>query len=389
MAGASGPAAAVPVAIVGGGLAGLHAARLLQSEGVEFRMVEARDRLGGRILSADASGRVSADGFDLGPSWLWPDLHPAMAAVVSELGLAAFPQHDKGDLLVERLPNRPPQRFPGFPQEPRSMRLAGGTGALVQALAADLPRGCIRLRARVTRISLENGRAMLTIRRPDGGEEVLAAEQVILALPPRLIEATVEFAPAIEPATRLRWRDTATWMAPHAKLVALYDRPFWREAGLSGMAQSTVGPLAEVHDATTASGAAALFGFLGVGPDRRAAAGTAALTRACLDQLARLFGTAAGRPNATLLTDWAADGLTATVDDRRGGAHPLPQHGAWVTGPWQDRLSLAGSETSPTAPGYLAGAMDAAQRAVAETLGRLAPCGIGAGRGGAALRMLG
>lgn len=29
---------------------------------------------------------------------------------------------------------------------------------------------------------------------------------------------------------------------------AIYDRPFWREAGLSGTAQSMVGPLAEIHD---------------------------------------------------------------------------------------------------------------------------------------------
>ena len=97
------------VAIVGGGLAGLHAARLLRAEGVAFRILEARDRPGGRILSADAAGRVSADGFDLGPSWFWPDLHPAMAAMVAELGLKAFPQHDEGDVLIERVSNGPPQ----------------------------------------------------------------------------------------------------------------------------------------------------------------------------------------------------------------------------------------------------------------------------------------
>lgn len=171
MVGASQLAAAVPVAIVGGGLAGLHAARLLQSEGIGFRLVEARDRLGGRILSVDAGGHVSADDFDLGPAWFWPGMHPAMAAVVAELGLAAFPQHDEGDVLVERLPNRPPQRHSGYPQEPRSMRLVGGTGALVRALAAGLPDASVRLGARVTRISLEDGHVALTLRERDGSEE--------------------------------------------------------------------------------------------------------------------------------------------------------------------------------------------------------------------------
>ncbi|MBX3503029.1 MAG: FAD-dependent oxidoreductase [Alphaproteobacteria bacterium] len=367
----SAPAAHVPVAIIGGGLAGLYAARLLHAAGVGFRIIEARGRLGGRILSADASGRAGADGFDLGPSWFWPDLHLAMARVVAELGLAAFAQHDEGDALVERLPGRPPQRFAGFRQEPRSMRLVGGTGALVHALARGLPEDRIQLGARVTRISLEAARAVLAIRRDDGGDEILAADHVIAALPPRLIAATIAVEPDVAPAIRQRWRDTATWMAPHAKFFALYDRPFWREAGLSGMAQSMVGPLAEIHDATTASGAAALFGFIGVEFERRAAAGSAVLTRACLDQLARLFGETAGRPSATLLTDWTADPLTATAADRQGGAHPLPQHGPWITGAWRARLSLAGSETSATAPGYLAGALDAAQRAVAETLDRL------------------
>lgn len=48
-------------------------------------------------------------------------------------------------------------------------------------------------------------------------------------------------------------------MAPHAKFVALYDRAFWRAAGPSGMAQSRVGPMAEVHDASSEPGQAALL----------------------------------------------------------------------------------------------------------------------------------
>ena len=84
-----------------------------------------------------------------------------------------------------------------------------------------------------------------------------------------------------------------------------------------------------------------------------------------MEQLARLFGADAARPRATLLQDWAAEHLTATAADRSGGAHPLPQLRPWVTGAWQQRLALAGSETSPMAPGYLAGALDAAARAVA------------------------
>lgn len=62
------------ILIVGGGLAGLTAARLLHRAGVEFKLLEARERLGGRILSVDATGEPSGDGFDLGASWFWPDM---------------------------------------------------------------------------------------------------------------------------------------------------------------------------------------------------------------------------------------------------------------------------------------------------------------------------
>ncbi len=356
------------VAIVGAGLAGLRAARLLRAANVEFVLLDARDRLGGRILTADEAGRPADDGFDLGPSWYWPHVQPAIAGLVAELGLPAFAPHSDGDVLFERMSREGPQRYHGDAQAPLSFRLAGGTSALVRALARDLSPDDVRLGARVTAIALVGEGAELTIRRADGSNETLAAAQVIAAVPPRLLEATVAFTPELEAATARRWRETPTWMAPHAKFFALYDRPFWREAGLSGTAQSMVGPMPEIHDSTTASGRAALFGFLGVGADQRAALGEDALTGACLDQLARLFGAQARHPRATLFKDWAADPLTATAADRVATRHPAPDPAPWVSGPWQARLALAGSETGPSEPGYLAGAVVAAARAVDETL---------------------
>jgi monoamine oxidase len=102
--------------------------------------------------------------------------------------------------------------------------------------------------------------------------------------------AAVQFDPAPEARTLQCWRDTPAWMAPHAKVFAIYHRPFWRDAGLSGTAQSMVGPLVEIHNATTASGRAALFGFVGVGAQQRASLGEEALLAACVEQLVRTFG---------------------------------------------------------------------------------------------------
>lgn len=179
------------------------------------------------------------------PSWFWPHMQPAFGALVDQLGLASFPQAQDGDVIIERMSRETPRRYQGMPQEPQSMRLSGGTSALVRALARDIPSDRMLLGARVTAMSLAAGGVELALARTDGTTSALFARHVIAALPPRLLEATVGFTPAQDGAIRAKWRDTPTWMAPHAKFFALYDRAFWREAGLSGTAQSTVGPLFE------------------------------------------------------------------------------------------------------------------------------------------------
>ncbi len=365
-----------PVAVIGAGLAGLHAARLLHDAGVAVVVLEARDRVGGRILSVGDDGQPSDDGVDLGPSWFWPEAQPAIGALVAELGLASFEQYGDGDVLVERFSREGTLRFQGGVPSPRSFRLAGGTGALVRALAASLPPSVVRLDTRVTAITRVGDAPVelaLAVRGTGGAErrETLACAQVIAALPPRLLAATITFTPALDATTLARWRATPTWMAPHAKFVAVYDRPFWREAGLSGTVQSMVGPMPELHDASTASGRAALFGFVGIGAEHRAAMGESAVRQACLDQLVRLFGDEARAPRATLFKDWAADPLTATSTDQVPTGHPVPSAAPWVTAPWDTLLVLGGSEVAPTEPGYLAGAVVAGAQAAAVVRARL------------------
>ena len=119
------------------------------------------------------------------------------------------------------------------------------------------------------------------------------AQRIVLALPPRLA-AGLSFSPQLTPAQQQALTGIATWMGGQAKFVALYDRPFWREDGLSGDALSQVGPLAEIHDASPPQveldkeAPAALFGFVGL-PALARYGQKEAVTKAALAQLARLL----------------------------------------------------------------------------------------------------
>ncbi len=347
----TGMAAQADTLIVGAGLSGLYAAYLLEQRGAGgYLLLEGRDRPGGRILGAGS--------YDLGPAWLWPEVQPELAALVRDLGLSLVPQHEAGHMMVER--SGAPARMPGYPNYPASMRLAGGMQTLVDALRARLDPARIRLGQYVTRLSAAGGGIEAHARDRDGRASVLRASRILLAVPPRLAQARIGFDPPLPAALAAQWRDTPTWMAPHAKYLAIYATPFWREQGLSGEARSGRGPMAEIHDAGTAQGPA-LFGFLGVPAAARLSAGQEVLMAHCRAQLARLFGPQALTPVREHFQDWAQDPDTTTpADGMAPGAHAAAPEMAAGSGPWQGRLAGIASEWSAAFPGYLAGAVDAA-----------------------------
>ena len=140
------------VVIVGGGLSGLYAARLLTQNGIlDWELLEARGSLGGRILSISSVGTPSKaafdtiDRFDLGPSWFWPGYQRQLDLLVAELGLERFEQYEIGDMVLEHAPKQAASRMQGHASSPPSMRLIGGMGALIDALADQLDASRIHL----------------------------------------------------------------------------------------------------------------------------------------------------------------------------------------------------------------------------------------------------
>lgn len=370
----------VRLAIVGGGLSGLYAASLLERAGLDsYSLIEARDTLGGRILSPsttasehtdDEAPTYDIDRFDLGPTWLWPAYQRDLDHLVRKLGLSIFPQHMEGDSLVERGIGAQPIRVRGYQDSLTSMRLAGGMGTLVHALRQTINADRLQLGRTVRLLRISNNLVEIETVDRDHQVTVTMADHVLLAVPPRLAVESIDFAPQLPIATRQQWQATPTWMAPHAKYVATFESPFWRDDGLSGEARSVVGPLGEIHDASMPGGRAALFGFFSLPATVRRTASEGVLRAHCRAQMRRLFGPRAGTPLNDWIKDWAADPLTATAADLDGAAqgHAAAPHFAPLESPWTGRLTGIASEWSRDFPGYVAGAIDAARKGVGMAL---------------------
>ncbi len=338
--------------IIGGGLSGLALADMLETAGWDYVLVDARDRLGGRIMTEQR-----ADGYyDMGPAWFWPG-QPRIAAMMKRLGLSKFDQFATGELMFEDEHGRV-QRGVGFASMEGSWRMVGGLGRLIEALADCLPKDLVRLGARVTHVT-QDGRCHATL--SDGS--LIEADRIVLAMPPR-IAAGLTFTPALPAASFETMTAVPTWMAGQSKAVAIYDAPFWREAGLSGDAMSRRGPMVEIHDASPAEGGPyALFGFIGVPP--RARADEHALRDALLTQLGRLFGDQAAHPRELLLKDWAFDPLTAVEADATPQySHPTYGLPMALRDLWDGQLIMAGTEVAQGFGGYLEGALEAADAAM-------------------------
>ncbi|MGC9196687.1 MAG: flavin monoamine oxidase family protein [Syntrophobacteraceae bacterium] len=360
---------AVDTLIIGGGLSGIYAAHLLRQKHRSFVVLEARERLGGRILSPEYRGFFS----DLGPSWYWPSIHHKMSGLIEAMGLHGYRQFEEG---LGRFQNYAGtvRTLRSSPMEPPSWRLSGGMIGLITKLREDLPENTIRLNHAVCRIE----RLSVGVRVAVGALEEeprawFTADKVILAMPPRLAAATILFEPELSHELTQAMLRIGTWMAGQAKFWAFYEEPFWRHAGLSGEGFSELGPLGEIHDGSNNNGGPyGLSGFVGIPAVQRHDRDL--VTGAILSQLADLFGRPADRPVSFFYQDWARERFTATSYDQRPMVeHPLYHPPAGKTSFWNGAVHFAGTETADLHGGYLEGAVSAAERAVMNVAGDFNP----------------
>jgi monoamine oxidase len=439
------------VAVIGAGLSGLRAARELADAGREVVVLEARDRVGGRLLNATLGDGVAVD---VGGQWVGSD-HLRVQRLASELGIEIFPQHGAGrnllDLYGKRrryrgtIPRLGPRvlwdifiarrRFDRLAQtvgaeQPwaaeraaeldgetlaewceRNMRsetareligLAGrtvwGTGpeelsmlhVLFYVAAAGgfdklidteggaqqdrldggaqlLPLGLadslgdrVRLGSAVRRISDHGAGVQVTA----DGVEVEAGRAIVTVPPAIAARIEIDPLPPGHPELAERLRPGAL-----TKCMALYEKPFWRDDGLSGEAVTDAGPVTLTFDSSPRDGSAGvLLGFVG-GPEARELAALPVAERrgpvlACFE---RLYGARAAQP-----LDYAEQ--TWTEEEFSGGG-PTSNFGpgGWTTcGPALrepvGRVHWAGTETATVWSGYMEGALQAGERVASEVL---------------------
>ncbi|GGN42971.1 monoamine oxidase [Actinoplanes campanulatus] len=106
------------VAVIGAGIAGLAAARTLTDRGVWTRVLEARDRVGGRTAPAQVGGF----GFDLGANWLQQFHDNILARLAERLDLPMVPTDFTDPLVLGA-----PYAIPDGLEEDLRARLAGAS----------------------------------------------------------------------------------------------------------------------------------------------------------------------------------------------------------------------------------------------------------------------
>jgi monoamine oxidase len=242
-------------------------------------------------------------------------------------------------------------------------RLVGGSQQIALRIAQQLGRRVV-LRSPVRRITQKGGRVTVQSDRC-----TVRCRRVIVAIPPTLA-GRIDYHPILPPE-----RDQLTQrygQGTLTKVAAVYDKPFWRDKGLTGQAVSTDGLVSATFDDSPPSGSpGVIFGFVG-GDSARAYARMAPNDGRdkVLSEFATFFGDEAKQPTAFFDTRWTNEQWTRGCPVGIAGPGTLLAYGDQMRQP-AGAIHWAGTETSTYWNGYMDGAVRSGERAAKEVLDEL------------------
>jgi monoamine oxidase len=243
----------------------------------------------------------------------------------------------------------------------QTTRFVGGTAQIPDRLAAQLADHIV-LNTPVQTIEQTADGVVVGCR----GGQTFSAKRVIVAIAPTLA-GRILYDPPLPGA-----RDQITQRMPHGsamKAFFVYDEPFWRADGLNGQFISDVGPAFMSNDTCIAGqDAGVLLAFL-EGPQARIFhQWTEADRREALTaQMVRTFGPQAADPVAYVDGEWTERPWTRGCYNANMGPFVWTNYGPALSAPI-GRIHWASTDTATQWSAYMEGAVDAAERAVAEVL---------------------
>jgi len=333
------------IVILGAGLTGLNLARKLERAGKNVSVLEARDRLGGRVFTKQSANNTK---IDMGATWLGPQ-HTQLIALLKELDIHVFEQYMEGISYFQPFSTSPPQPV-DLPAQSPNYRIVGGTSTLIEKLAEKLSSTKVLLNQPVEQLDFKGAKVHVQT-----ANKEIEATKVISTLPPALLVHTIHFNPTLPKEMVEIMRQTQTWMRDSIKAGVVFERPFWREKKYSGALFSNVGPLNESYDHSAFDTPG--FAMKGFVNDAFSTLPKQKREELLGNQLSEAFGEEANKFMAYEEVVWSHEKYTKGSDNADLFPHQNNGHGFYQKSFFDGRFIIAGSETSPHFGGYMEGAV--------------------------------
>ena len=227
------------VIIIGAGLTGLAISYQLKKSNISSKILEAQNRLGGRIETVRGKQNTP---MEMGATWFSKE-HQNLQDLLNELNLGYFEQFNSGISLYETIPNAPPQQYFVPPNTHSAYRIQGGTYSIIEALAKCIGEENIILNTPIIKVTDEGDCIEIT----DSVQNTFQSKHLIIVMPPKTVTG-IQFSPALPEALNQIMQLTQTWMSGSIKFAVEYQKVFWKDKGLSGTVFSQSGLVAEMYD---------------------------------------------------------------------------------------------------------------------------------------------